>query len=221
MLRRDSEIPDLLPELFEDPDLGHLAISKCPLADPRVVARLRALLDHPQDRIWSEAAVALAKVKDGVVRMRLLDWFQSGDEGQRNVAIEGLIRMGEPEAAELFCESWASGGRNEEDQLVLAGALLRLNDPRGMNSLMAAAKRAEGAWAVFAATAIADYDEACGYRLMLWILDKGDLEAKRSLVMHAWNMARLPHAFTADVIHETRLWVEQQMEKHLPGNGHP
>jgi hypothetical protein len=46
-------------------------------------------------------------------------------------------------------------------------------------------KKAEGAWAVFAATAIAGYDKACGYQLMLWILDKGDLEAKRSLVMHA------------------------------------
>jgi hypothetical protein len=219
-VRRDAEVPDILPELFEDPDLGHMAIHHCPLADPRVVAKLRALLDHPRDGTWSEAAVALAKAKDVVVRTRLLDWFHTGDEGHRNVAIEGLIQLGAPDTAELFGESWTSGGRGEEDCLVLAAALLRLNDARGLESLTAAAQKAKGAWAVFAATAIADYDEACGYRLMLWILDKGDLQAKRALVSHAWNMARLPHAFTADGIHETRLWIEQQLKSTRPENEH-
>jgi hypothetical protein len=50
---------------------------------------------------------------------------------------------------------------------------------------------------------------------MLWILDKGDLEAKRSLVMHAWNLGRLPHAFTADAIHETRPWIEQHLNEQM------
>ncbi len=49
---------------------------------------------------------------------------------------------------------------------------------------------------------------------MLWILDQGDLAAKQALIMHGWSMARLPHAITADGIHETRLWIEQQMKEH-------
>ena len=48
---------------------------------------------------------------------------------------------------------------------------------------------------------------------MKWILDHGDSEALHSLVMHAWNMAHLPHAFTPDGIHETRLWIERQLQE--------
>ena len=213
-MRRDPEIQDILPELFEDPDLGHSAIRHFPSADPKVVARLRGLLDHPRDDTWSEAAIALARAKDEVVRTRLLDWFHTGDEGHRNVAIEGLTLLAAPGTTELFGDSWAKGGRGEEDCLVLAAALLRLNDTRGQESLTAAAQKAEGLWSVFAATAIERYDAARGYRLMLWIVDRGDLQARRALVSHAWNMARLPHAFTADGIHETRLWIEQQLQKH-------
>ena len=49
---------------------------------------------------------------------------------------------------------------------------------------------------------------------MLWIVEHGDLEAKQALVMHFWNMAGLRHAFTADAIHETRFWIEQQLQAH-------
>ena len=61
--RRDAAVPELLPELFEDPELGHQAIRHCPLTDagfaafpgcqrdPKAVARVRGLLDHARDRI--------------------------------------------------------------------------------------------------------------------------------------------------------------------------
>jgi hypothetical protein len=94
LVRRDPSVSEIFPELFEHPKLAHLAIRHCPLSDPAVVDRVRGLLDHPRDRIWSEAAVALS--------------------------------------------------RN-----------------------------------------------------------------------HGWNMAHLPHAFTADGIHETRVWLEQQLEGAL------
>ena len=56
-------------------------------------------------------------------------------------------------------------------------------------------------------------DADTGLRLMLDIVDRGDLEAKRSLVMqicHTWLHS--PDAFTADAIHEARLWIERKLE---------
>ena len=44
------------------------------------------------------------------------------------------------------------------------------------------------------------------------ILDVGDLQAKQSMVNQIWNYADLPHAFTADGIHEARVWIETQLE---------
>ncbi|HEV3256735.1 MAG TPA: hypothetical protein VG013_07650 [Gemmataceae bacterium] len=217
--RKDPMIPELLPELFEDPALGHLAIRYCPVSDPRVSLRLRGLLDHCRDRVWSQAALALARAKDETLRPRLLEWFHQGDLGHRNVAIEGLIHLDAGQATEIFRHRWGSGGLGEEDRLVLAAALLRLGDTRGLGLLEASAGRAEGAWSVFAAASVAGHDGVRGLRLMLWILDHGNLEAKRSVVSHGWNMARLPHAFTADGVEETRLWLEQQLQRQLAGAG--
>ena len=46
---------------------------------------------------------------------------------------------------------------------------------------------------------------------MLGILDTGDLEAQQSLVSQIWNLTSLPHAFTADGVHEARAWIESQL----------
>src|SRR5579862_4408850 len=89
--RRDAGIAELLPDLFEDPELGHMAIRYCLVTTPTVVEMLRRLLDHPRDRIWSGAAAALARAKDESLRPRLLDWFHHGDQDHRNVAIEVLL----------------------------------------------------------------------------------------------------------------------------------
>jgi hypothetical protein len=47
--------------------------------------------------------------------------------------------------------------------------------------------------------------------LMLGIIDTGDLKAQQSLVNQIWNLTGLPHAFTADGIHEARVWIESQL----------
>jgi len=47
---------------------------------------------------------------------------------------------------------------------------------------------------------------------MLNILQNGTLEAKQSLVVQISALAgHLPHEYTADGIHEARLWVETQL----------
>jgi hypothetical protein len=212
-MRRDPALKDLLPRLFDDPDMGEQATRWSRHSDPEILKRLRALLDHPNSRIRSQAALALVRQKDPTIRIRLLSWWHDGDEGRRNVAIQGLMRLDSDEARNLLRDRWEAGGQEEEERLVLAAFLLQLRDRRGLPLLEAAAQRAEGN-SVFAATTIAQYDNAeRGMRYMLRIADHGDREAKQSLVSHAWNMTRLSHAFTADGIYEARAWVEQQLEK--------
>ena len=96
----------------------------------------------------------------------------------------------------------------------MAVALLRLGDSVGLPFLKEMAQRATGPFSVMAATWIYGvHDVDAGLRLMLKILDRGDFEAKRSLVMqicHTWMYSL--HAFTADAIHDARLWIERRLE---------
>ena len=95
----------------------------------------------------------------------------------------------------------------------MAGAaLLSLGDTCGLGLLESVAQRARGEWSVFAATSIYHFQSRRGLEHMLSILNVGDLGAKQSMVSQIWNYAHLPHAFTADGIHEARLWIERQLE---------
>jgi hypothetical protein len=109
-----------------------------------------------------------------------------------------------------FC-CWDHGLGDEEDRLVLAAALLDLGDKSGTATLEATACAARGIWSVFAATTIYFHDSRRGLEFMLGILNRGDLEAQQSLVGQIWNLTHLPHAFTADGIHEARAWIESQL----------
>ncbi len=218
--RRDPAMPDVLLGLFDDPDqdLWLAAIrSYCP-PDPRIRERLRGVLDEPGGRAWSEAACALARLDDETILPRVLDWFRQGDEPHRNVAIECLLTLKDPEARRHLVEAYERGGRDEEDRAVLAVALLRSGDGRGVPFLESVARRADGAWSVMAATWLRGHDPALALGLMRAILDKGTLEARQAMVSQIGNLAPdgLPHAFTADGIHEARCWVEQQIREPSP-----
>jgi HEAT repeats len=216
LIRRDPSVSQIFPEMFEHPKLCHLAIRYCPLSDPKIVERLHALLDHPRDRIWSAAAFALSRNKDETIRPRLLEWLNHGDHGHRSVAIAGLVELDRDHSLEVLRGRWMEK-QDAEDRNVLAAALLRLGDTRGPGFLDAEARKAEGAWSVHAAVCISGHEPVAGLHLMLNILDNGDREALSSLVWHGWNMAHLPHAFTADAIHETRAWLEQRLQAALQG----
>jgi hypothetical protein len=215
LMRKDTGVAEILPALFEDPKLGEMAIKYCPLTDPKVVARLHDLLDHPKARIWSAAAMALACAKDQPLRQLLYDWFHGDDTERRSVAIQAWIEFDPVYAHRLFLEDWEKGGRDEDDRLVLANALLRLGNTQVVGFLEAAARRAEGSRSVFAAWSVAQQSTVQGFRLMQWILDHGDSKALGALVMQAWNLepSKLPHAFTADGLNEARLWVKQELEQ--------
>jgi HEAT repeat protein len=228
--RQAAEMTEALLRLFDDPmpDLWQSAIKSYCLPeslrphvppgawidpDPRVLERLRGMLDEPRGRSWSEAACALARVRDEAILPKALEWLDRGDEFHRNVALECLVQIGHADALRHLVDAWEAGGRNEGDRLVLAVALLRLRDRRGWPHLVEAARRADSAWSVMSTTHIATSDPALGLGLMLHILDHGSLEAKQAMVSQIWNFAHFPHAFTADGIHEARLWVEERLRQ--------
>ena len=48
---------------------------------------------------------------------------------------------------------------------------------------------------------------------MRHILDQGEQEAMQDMVSQIAGFADLTHAYTADGIHEARVWVSQQLEE--------
>ena len=69
LLRRESEMPDMLLELFEDPNqqLWTLIVRSYRPDDERIRDRLRRFLEDPREQNWSEAAVALARYQDRTI----------------------------------------------------------------------------------------------------------------------------------------------------------
>jgi hypothetical protein len=223
--RRDAGIADDLLRLFDEPDprLWLMAIrSFCP-DDPRVLDRLRLLLDDPRDEVWSEAACALARRQDEETLTRIVSWSHGGDVPRTNVATECLVRYENPEALRVLVEAWdRAGSLDAEARAVLAVALLRKGDTRGLDFLQDAARRADGATSVMASTWILQHDERLGLELMASILEHGTLAARRAMVQQIWNFARSPHAFTADGLEEARVWVQQRLQAQrlvAPGRG--
>ncbi|HTQ39771.1 MAG TPA: HEAT repeat domain-containing protein [Pirellulales bacterium] len=213
---RNARLVELLGGLLNDPhpDIAKSAIRHCRLTYERHIEAVRAALDHPENRVQAEAAIALAKIKDAKIFDTLQQWFDRDEQGFRNVAIEALKTLGTDEARDTLIESYEKGGRNEGDKAVLANALLRMGDERGVNFLNSLAIRAQGRWSVFAATAlyIANYSDA-GLRLLLHILENGDNEAKQRMVNQiCYNWIHSPHAFTGEGIHEARRWVQGKLK---------
>jgi HEAT repeat protein len=213
LTRRDPEMPTILLELFDDPNqnLWRSVIRAYRPDEPRIKEKLRRFLDDAHEQSWSGAALALARLQDSTILPRLQTWLLAGDRPHRNVAVQCLKAIDVPGAHALLRSGWDHGFADEEDRLVLAAALLDIGDLRGLAGLEAAARAAKGAWSVFAATSIYCHRSRRGLELMLGIIDDGDLEAQQSLVSQVWNFAKLPHAFTADGIHEARAWVESQL----------
>jgi HEAT repeat protein len=209
-----ARLVDWLAGLMEDPDpaIAETAVRHCPLQDEHVRARVRALLDSPRDRVRADAAIALARFKDECILPKLLEWFAG--ESMRNVAIEGLKTLDTREARLTLETAYEAGGRNENDKTVLAIALLRLGDTRGLPFLEAVARRAKGRWSVTAASWVRDHDPGKGLELLLYLLDQGDEEARRSVVNQVWNWSRpqIAHPFTPEGIAEARAWIEERLK---------
>lgn len=220
MASRDIEITDLLLELFDDPDqdLWRMVARSFRCDDPRLRAKMLLMLDDPENRNWSEAALALARIGDETLLQRLVLWLRSGDEGHRNVAVECLKQLKTPPARKVLEDFWNAGigcdaGIGDDGiRFVVAAALLDLGDLRGREVLGSTARCGQGSWAVFAATSVYFAQPREGLQLMLQILDDGDLEARQSMVGQIWNFAHLPHAFTRDGLSEARVWVQLQLD---------
>jgi hypothetical protein len=219
--RGDPEVPDILLGLLSEPEpeMRRLALQFAHFcwSDPRVVEKVRSLLDDTDLYVYAEAAMVLARKRDKAVLPYLLTWFHGGDEPHRNMATACLRFMKTPEAHRALRESWEQGGRSEWDRVGLASALLWSGDSCGVPFLEEVARRADGVWSGVAATALYGTSayHAEGLKLMRWVLDHGTLEAKQWMVGQIYNLARplLEHAFTADGIHEARCWIDQHLQE--------
>ena len=217
--KMEGPLTDLFADLLDDshPDIAQMALRSCPLTTDDTIQKARQMLGSPEDQVRAAAAIALAKIKDETVFPTFLEWFHGDSKPNRNLAIESLKTLESDAAKQELRNSYETGGRDEEDRAVLAVALLRLGDTVGLEFLEDVAKRkriATGPFSVMAATWIYGVHEPdVGLRLMLDILDRGDLDSKRSLVNQiCFSWLHSPHAFTADAIHEARMWIERKLE---------
>jgi hypothetical protein len=179
-------------------------------------------LDGPDLENSGEAAVALAIAGEASLIPRFADWLNNGDETHRNVAIEALRFLKSPEALAVLQQFWDEGKGDDETRLCVAGALFNSGDPRGREFLEAIALRAQGLSSVLAATFVYVAGRCSenpdgphrqdGLKLMLHVLNGGDLKAKQGMVNQIWNFEHLPNAFTHDGCDESRAWVESQLE---------
>lgn len=207
---RKESLTDRLRDLLDDPDprVAAKALFHCPLTDERSLEKARRMSKSTNYSVRGQAVIALGKAGDQTLLPQLLEWF-AGDE-KRELAIEGLVALATEEAKLQLKQGYEQGGCDDRDRAMLAIALLRLKDERGVDFLKTVAKRARGDLSVAAANWLyCEYDADIGLQLMLHILDDGDGEAKCGMVQQI--PAHLPHQFTADGIHEARLWVQQKL----------
>ncbi len=205
----------LLEPLVDDPDVevARMAIGHLPLSDERAVVGMRRLLDSTDDVRRAEAAMALARIGDGGVVDTLLAWFHGESAADRNVAIECLVTLKTAQARQILADAWEQGGRGRGDRVSLSTALLRLGDMRGVPFLEEVAQEARDACSVTAATWIYYHQRARGLRLIRDILDRGDLEARQSMVIQVASLTTLPHVFTIEGLSEAKSWVRRQMPR--------
>ena len=221
-LRKSPDYPEglatLLEPLIDDPDveIAKTAVGQLPLTNERAVERIRRILDSPSAVLRAEAAASLARAGDPSLFERLLTWFHGEFEADRNAAVECLVTLKTDDARQKLADAWEQGGRGRGDRVTLSTALLRLGDLRGIPFLEQVAQQTQGAWSVTAATWIYYHQRARGLRLMSDILERGDLEARQSMVMQIASLTTLPHVFTAEGLDEARSWVRRQSSPRLP-----
>lgn len=217
-LRTSPDFPEglatLLEPLLDDPDaeIAAMAVGHFPLIGEQSLDKARRLLDSSQPAVRAEAAAALARVGDTSLLETLLAWFHGDSEMDRIAAIECLATLKTAAAQETLADAWEQGGRGRGDRVTLSTALLRMGDLRGITFLEEVAQETRGAWSVTAATWIYYHQRARGLRLIRDILDRGDLEARQSMVMQIARLTTLPHVFTAEGFHEARSWVDRQVK---------
>ena len=213
--KSDRQLVDLCSDLLDDadPEIARQAIRHCPLVEAQHIEKVRRAMDCDHPQVHAAAAVALAKVQDPTVLARLLEWFHGDDDGYRNAAIESLRALNTDDARQVLADSYESGGRNEMDKLILACALLRISDLRGVPFLESLAHRAKGTAAALAATSLYAANMSNeSLRRMLLILDNGDNEARQHLVSQiCYGWQRSPHAYAVDGIHEARHWLQRKL----------
>ncbi len=107
--------------------------------DPELVKQLLPLLDDEDAFVRSRAAMAIERLPLGQHRRAVLGRLEISKEAEVRAALfRALARTGDDSLVEAFRSHW--GDPDEYDRLGLVQALTRLNTPRALNLLRAAAR---------------------------------------------------------------------------------
>lgn len=215
ILRRnkDPRIPDLILSLFDEPDasLWRSAILSFRPDDPRIRQRLRERTESGDRESAAVALFVLALMRDASTLEICKEWL-AGSLGQRRAAVSTLKALGTEQAVQLLKARWTDTLPTDEDRHTLALFLMECDHAEAVAYVDQLATKVTENWCVQAATSIYRARKDQGLRHMLNILQTGTLEAKQRMVYQISKLAgHLPHEFTADGIHEARLWVEAQL----------
>lgn len=210
---KDPRIPDLILSLFDESDtrVWRSAIRSIHPDDPRIRQSLRERANSEDVDAAAEALCVLAQMRDNSTPTTCEAWF-TRSQGERNAAVEALRILETEEAVQLLRARWGDTLTTDEDRHTLALALVQFNHVDAIKHADDLAGRAIDAWSVAAATSLYFTRKDQGLRHMLNIFQNGTLEAKQSMVGQISSLAgHLPHAYTADGMHEALLWVDTQL----------
>lgn len=213
--QRDPRVIDVKLAWLDDPDqeLWPAIAHTYDVRQPQIRAALELRLQDADVEVAVHAAIAFARKKEDCVIPVALEWLNSDDDETRHGAIEVLNQLKTPASAEQLHRLWDADWGDADDRLTLAGALATRGHQDSFELLERTAEAGRGAWSGACATQIYFLQPERGLRLILRLLDTGDLEVKQWLVGQMSSLAgHLPHEFTADGIHEVRLWIGQKLE---------
>ncbi|MEQ9410870.1 MAG: hypothetical protein RIK87_24370 [Fuerstiella sp.] len=210
----DDRLSDLVLSLFDEPDLTvwRSVIRSFHPDCPGIRERLREFAKHhDDDAIAAEALCVLAQMNDASTVSICQDWLTRG-QSSRNAAVETLRLLGGDASMKILEQRWADAGLTDEDRNTLALALTHFQHRDASNHVLDLARTGTCSWSVAAATTLYLCTPSTGLRCMMDILDTGTPDARRAMVHQISSLAgHLTHEYTADGIHEARLWVETQL----------
>lgn len=212
---RDPRLSDLVLALFDETDrrVWRAVIRSIHPDRPEIRARLHETVQQDDVESAAEALCVLAQMRDGSVIATCQDWFSRSQE-QRNVAVEALRILNSETAIQSLRDRWNATLETDEDRHTLALALIEHGHPAAIAHADRLAAAACDDWAVAAATQFYFSGNPLGLQRMREILDAGTNRVKQSMIRQISGLsAGLPHEYTADGIHEARLWVEAQIAK--------
>ncbi|MDB5338426.1 MAG: hypothetical protein JWN70_4045 [Planctomycetaceae bacterium] len=221
---RDPRIPELQLQLLDDADQQiWKSVDHTYNADrPEIRSALHQRLRDSDVETAVHAGMILARFNDQSIIPVFEAWLHDPERERRTAALAVLGHFKSPITTSLLTALWTDGWGDEENRLDLATKLTEAGHLAAREHVTSVAMAATGCWSVACATVVYFVDPRTGLKLMLHVLDSGDLEAKQGMVGQASSLfGRMPHAYTYDGLVEARQRVEQELASLDDSTGRP